>query len=118
MNKPLKIIITGLLAGFVSEGILGALFVSPFIKSILYNPAIQSQLFIEITPQRNVPVSIIGIIILSIIHAWLSHHFCKINPRHNMGKERIILGTHDLAYVLGFPRVVYLPHASERTTDS
>jgi hypothetical protein len=28
-------------------------------------------LFIEITPQRNIPVSVSGLVILSIVHAWL-----------------------------------------------
>mgnify|MGYP001567452000 FL=1 len=92
MNKSLKIISAGLLAGLVSEGILGAIFVSSFIKSILYNPAIQSQLFIEITPQRNVPVSIIGIIILSIIHAWLYTIFAKSIPGTTWVKKGLFWG--------------------------
>lgn len=80
MNKTLKIIFAGLVAGFVSEGILGVLFVNPLIKSILYNPNIQSQLFIEITSQRNLIISIAGVIVLSIIHAWLYTIFAKSVP--------------------------------------
>lgn len=71
MNQILKIIGAGLIAGFVSEGILGALFMNSVVQSILYNPNIQSQLFIDITPQRDMVVSIVGLIVLSIIHAWL-----------------------------------------------
>jgi len=77
MNKPLKIILAGLVGGFVGNGVLGALFSSPPIKAILYNQAWQSQLFLEVTPQRNIPVSVAGLVILSIIHAWL---FASLRP--------------------------------------
>lgn len=71
MKNILTIIVVGLCAGLVSEGILGALFVSAPIKAILYDPGIQSQLFMQITPTRNVPVSVAGLVVLSIVHAWL-----------------------------------------------
>ncbi|MBI3772536.1 MAG: hypothetical protein HY272_07535 [Gammaproteobacteria bacterium] len=70
-NSALKILLGGLVGGFIGNGVLGALFSSPPIQSILYNPAWQSHLFIEITPKRNIPVSVAGLVILSIIHAWL-----------------------------------------------
>ena len=92
MNKITKIIFAGLFAGFVSEGILGVLFVNPFIKSILYNPNIQSQLFIDITPQRNLVVSVIGIIVLSIIHAWLYTIFAKSIPGTTWIKKGLFWG--------------------------
>ena len=71
MINPLKIVVAGLVGGFIGNGVLGALFSSPPIQTILYNPELQSQLFIAITPKRNIPVSIAGLVILSIIHAWL-----------------------------------------------
>lgn len=71
MQRIIKIILTGLIAGFISKGILGVFFTIPFIKSILYNPNIQSQLFIEITPHRDIPFSVAGLVVLSVIHAWL-----------------------------------------------
>ncbi|CAG1013479.1 hypothetical protein [Geobacter sp.] len=71
MNNPLKIVVAGLVGGFIGNGVLGALFSSPPIQTILYNPELQSQLFIAITPKRNIPVSVAGLVILSIIHAWL-----------------------------------------------
>lgn len=70
-NGAVKILVAGLVGGFVGNGALGALFSSPPLKTILYNPEWQSQLFIEITPKRNIPVSVAGLFILSIIHAWL-----------------------------------------------
>lgn len=69
-NWP-KIALAGLFGGFLGNGVLGLLFSLPPIKSILYNPAIQSRLFIELTPARNIPLSVGGLILLSVIHAWL-----------------------------------------------
>lgn len=67
----LKTTLAGLVAGFVGNGVLGALFSSPPIQTILYSPRWQSQLFIEVTPKRNIPVSVAGLVVLSVIHAWL-----------------------------------------------
>ena len=68
---------SGLVGGFVGNGVLGALFSTPPIKAILYNPAWQSQLFLDVTPQRNIPVSVVGLVVLSIIHAWF---FAVLRP--------------------------------------
>ena len=59
---------------------LGAAFSSPWIHSILYDPHLQSALFIEITPQRNLPVSVFGLVMLSVIHSWLFHLFAPSIP--------------------------------------
>jgi hypothetical protein len=66
-----KIVLAGLSGGFLGNGVLGLLFSLPPITSILYDPAIQSRLFIELTPARNIPLSVGGLILLSVIHAWL-----------------------------------------------
>ncbi|MGH9930119.1 MAG: hypothetical protein ACREA9_12980, partial [Pyrinomonadaceae bacterium] len=66
-----KTTLTGLLAGLISNGVLGVLFSSPPVQKVLYNPKWQSQLFIEVTPKRNIPVSVAGLVLLSVIHAWL-----------------------------------------------
>jgi len=70
-NTNVKILLAGLLGGFLGNGVLGALFSSPPLKAILYNPDLQSPLFIAITPQRDIPLSVIGLVALSVIHAWL-----------------------------------------------
>ena len=70
-NRVSKILVAGLVGGFIGNGVLGALFSIPPVQSILYNPEWQSQLFIEVTPKRNIPVSVAGLVILSIIHSWL-----------------------------------------------
>ncbi len=74
-KTALRIIYTGLIAGVVSQGILGALFISPPVQNVLYNPEWQSDLFIEITPTRDLVKSILGLVFLSIAHSWLYHIF-------------------------------------------
>jgi hypothetical protein len=72
-----RAIIAGLLGEFIGNEVLGALFSTPVIKSILYNPALQSKLFIDITPNRDIPVSVMGLVLLSAIHGWL---FAVLRP--------------------------------------
>ena len=77
----------GLLGGFVGNGVLGALFSTPPVRAILYDPSIQSRLFIEVTPQRNIPISVAGLVVLSIIHAcWFSVLFQSVPGRSWIGK--------------------------------
>lgn len=71
MPRALKIVIAGLVGGFVGNGVLGALFSCPPVRSLLYRPDLQSELFRQVTPHRNIPVSVVGLVVLSIIHAWL-----------------------------------------------
>lgn len=70
-NKLLWSFLAGIIGGFIGNGVLGVVFSSSLIQSILYDPGIQSQLFIDITPIRNIPVSVAGLVILSSLHGWL-----------------------------------------------
>ncbi len=92
MNKSLRIIIAGLVGGFIGEGIMGGLFMSPPINSILYNPEIQSQLFIEITPDRDLFKSIAGMVVLSIAHAWFYSIFIQSIPGKTWIKKGLFWG--------------------------
>ena len=92
MNKNLRIIIAGLIGGFIGEGIMGGLFMSPPINSILYNPEIQSQLFIEITPDRGLFMSITGMVVLSIAHAWFYSIFIQSIPGKTWIKKGLFWG--------------------------
>ena len=92
MNKSLRIIIAGLIGGFIGEGIMGGLFMSPPINSILYNPEIQSQLFIEITPDRDLFKSITGMVVLSIAHAWFYSIFIQSIPGKTWIKKGLFWG--------------------------
>lgn len=87
-----KIILSGLLGGFLGNGVLGLLFSLPPVRSILYDPAIQSKLFIEITPQRNIPVSVAGLVVLSVIHSWLFALFLPSTPGGSWVKKGMFWG--------------------------
>jgi hypothetical protein len=63
--------LAGAVGGLVGNGVLGGLFTSPWAQSVLYDPQRQSALFLSITPQRNVAVSVAGLVILSSVHGWL-----------------------------------------------
>ena len=87
-----KVVLAGLVGGFAGNGVLGALFSSPPVQTILYDPAIQSRLFIEITPQRNIPLSVAGLVVLSIIHAWLFMVFLPSIPGRTRMEKGAFLG--------------------------
>jgi sensor histidine kinase YesM len=91
-SHPVRILIAGLIGGFIGNGVLGALFSSPPIQSILYNPELQSQLFIEITPKRNIPVSVAGLVVLSVIHAWLFSLLMPSIPGNTWLKKGLFWG--------------------------
>ena len=70
----------GWIGGFFGNALLGAIFSSPWVRSVLHNPAWQSRLFIEITPQRDIAVSVIGLIALSGLHGLLFSQFAPSIP--------------------------------------
>lgn len=91
-NSIYKIIYSGIIAGFISEGILGGLFMSPPIQSILYNPDWQSKVFIDLTPTRDLFPSIAGIVLLSIAHSWFFSLFQKAIPGDTWIKKGLFWG--------------------------
>lgn len=66
-----KAAFAGLAGGFVGNGVLGALFSSEPVRSVLYNGELQSELFLSVTPQRNIPYSVVGLVVLSAAHGLL-----------------------------------------------
>jgi hypothetical protein len=60
----------GLAGGFVGNGVLGVVFSSAPLRAVLYDPVLQSRLFREVTPLRDVPASVAGLIVLSALHGW------------------------------------------------
>ncbi|MCI0506752.1 MAG: hypothetical protein L0Z73_11680 [Gammaproteobacteria bacterium] len=91
-NTAIKIVAAGLAGGFIGNGVLGALFSSPPVQAILYNPEWQSQLFLEITPKRDIPISVAGLVILSVIHAWLFNVFMPSIPGKTWLKQGLFWG--------------------------
>ncbi|MFO1400137.1 MAG: hypothetical protein U1F30_02795 [Steroidobacteraceae bacterium] len=66
-----KAAVAGWAGGFIGNGLLGALYSSGPIRQLLYDPGLQSELFIQITPQRNVAMSVAGLVVLSGVHGAL-----------------------------------------------
>ena len=87
-----RIAIAGLLGGLVGNGVLGAIFTSPPLQAVLYAPGLQSDLFIEITPTRNVPLSVAGLVVLSVIHAWLFAVFKPSIPGATWWRQGLFWG--------------------------
>lgn len=75
MKRVMLLILAGWLGGFTGNAFFGAMFSSPWITNMLYNPAWQSPMYLEITPQRNLAVSIVGLIVLSGLHGIFFHLF-------------------------------------------
>jgi hypothetical protein len=67
----IRIAAAGIIGGLAGNGISGVLFTLPPVQSVLYNPALQSAVFLQITPLRDIPLSVAGLVALSIIHAGL-----------------------------------------------
>jgi len=91
-NSVASILAAGLLGGFVGNGVLGAMFSSPPVQAILYNPEWQSALFIELTPKRNIPLSVAGLVVLSVIHAWLFDVLKKSIPGKTWMRKGLFWG--------------------------
>jgi hypothetical protein len=53
---------------------------------------LQSELFIAITPKRNIPVSVAGLVVLSIIHAWLFSVLASAIPGRTWLKKGVFWG--------------------------
>lgn len=88
-----KISSAGLIGGFIGNGVLGALFSLPLVRAILYDPAVQSRLFIELTPTRNIPLAVAGLIVLSVIHAWLFAVLLPAMPGRSWLHKGLFWGT-------------------------
>lgn len=63
--------VAGWAGSFAGNALLGAAFSSPWIGALLYDPRWQSRLFIELTPTRDVTLSVLGLVVLGAIHGVL-----------------------------------------------
>lgn len=61
----------GLLAAFVSQGLMGVLFLNPWTQGLLYHEQWQSLLYRQVTPQRDLLPSIVGLVVWGLIPAFL-----------------------------------------------
>lgn len=67
-NSLVKSLTAGWVGGFVGNGFLGAMFSMPWVLAILYDRNLQSELFMAVTPTRNIPVSVAGLVVLCGLH--------------------------------------------------
>ena len=67
--------VVGMLGGFAGNCVLGGLFSADIVRGLLYDPDLQSALFIEVTSQRDIWRSVGGLILLSATHGWLYARF-------------------------------------------
>lgn len=87
-----RIVIAGLTAGFFSNALLGLLFSSPPAQAVLYHPTWQSARFLEVTSHRNIPVSVAGLVVLSIPVAWLFTRLQAALPGRTWQKRGAFFG--------------------------
>ena len=69
--------LAGWMGGFLGNGVLGAIYSLAPVQRLLYDPERQSRLFIELTPTRDMPVSVAGLILLSAVHGLL---YARLHP--------------------------------------
>lgn len=70
-DRAWKASLAGIAGGFAGNGILGLMFSSGPVRSVLYDANLQSELFISLTPERDLPYSVGGLIVLSAAHGLL-----------------------------------------------
>ena len=85
-------LVSGWIGGFAGNALLGVLFSSSWITAALYHPSWQSPLFIDITPQRNIAVSIIGLVVLSGLHGVLFHQLAPCIPGRDWLRRGLAFG--------------------------
>jgi hypothetical protein len=90
--KAGRIVLAGIVGGFLGNGVLGALFSSPPVKRILYDPSLQGRLFLEVTPTRDIPLSVAGLVLLSIVHAWFFSVFSPSVPGRTWMRKGLFWG--------------------------
>lgn len=83
-----RAVIAGWVGGFCGNALLGAAFSSPWVQAVLYDPGLQSELFRNLTPQRNIPLSVAGLVFLSGVHGLLYARLAPSIP----GRSRVAKG--------------------------
>lgn len=90
--RPGYALAAGCIGGFAGNALLGALFSSPLIRDALYHPDWQSPLFIEVTQQRDIAVSVIGLILLSGLHGLLFEQLWPSIPGRSWLARGLLFG--------------------------
>lgn len=80
-----RCVVVGLAAGFVSQGVMGALFMNPWSQAVLGNPGFQSSLYRELSALRPLVPSIIGLVAWGVVPALLHRRLGHSGPRWRSG---------------------------------
>lgn len=73
-------VVVGLGAGFVSQGIMGALFMNPWSQAVLMDPGLQSSLYRELSVLRPLVPSIVGLVLWGLVPALLHRRLAHPGP--------------------------------------
>lgn len=68
-GNPIRIVSAGLLAGAVSNAVVGLIFTRKPVHAMMHDSSRNSRKYIDVATQMNLPVAIIGLILLSVIHS-------------------------------------------------
>lgn len=85
-------LIAGWAGAFVGQGILGVLFTRAPVRDVLFDPELQSPLFIELASTRNIPLSVAGLVLFGGIYGWLQTLLAARYPTDSVGRSGLRLG--------------------------
>lgn len=72
MRQPwVRAVAAGWLGGLIGNAALGIAFSTAWLKSLLFDPRLQSAAFIELALERDVAISVAGLVLLSGIYGAL-----------------------------------------------
>lgn len=91
-SKAGKIVVSGIIGGAVGYAVTAAIFSTQAVKEIIFNPDIQSKVFISLLQNGNMPLAAAGLILLSVIHSWLFELLRPSIPGHTWFAKGLFWG--------------------------
>lgn len=92
LASPMRIILSGLLAGAVSNAVVGLIFTRKPVHAMIHDSSRNSRRYIDTASQMNLPVAIIGLILLSIIHSFIFAYIGASLPGATWISRGIVFG--------------------------
>ena len=91
-QNAIRIIGGGILGGLAGGLVMTFLYELPPIHALLFNPDLQSPLFLEAAPQRNMGASFAGLLVIGVVHAWLFSVVWESIPGSTWVKQGLFWG--------------------------
>lgn len=85
-------VLAGWIGGFVGNAALGVAFSTTWLKSLLFDPGWQSAAFIDLALQRNVAISVAGLVLLSGVYGVLYAVIAPAIPGHTALRKGLFWG--------------------------